>query len=209
MLGLISSLVFAVYAINVTNFWERAEVFLGVFPLIVVFKMSAQGKLPRVGYPTAFDNYASACQVLFFVIVISCLAAPPQRLCNASADAGDHYETMRKLEPILCCTLALIWLGWNAQFAWRHWRVQQLEPLEALRVQMKPQLQDTNAMGRERDPSDGVGGLASRLSALAISERSAETGETSRGLGRRSSIVSVALGSSTASWSSQGWRSSR
>ena len=52
MLGLISSVAFSIYAVNVSLFWERAEVFLGIFPLIIIFKMSAQAKLPRVGYST-------------------------------------------------------------------------------------------------------------------------------------------------------------
>ncbi|CAJ1333676.1 unnamed protein product, partial [Effrenium voratum] len=75
MLGLISSIAFAIYTVHVSLFWERAEVFLGIFPLIVIFKMSAQAKLPRVGYSTKFDAFATACQMLFLVIVMGCMAA--------------------------------------------------------------------------------------------------------------------------------------
>ncbi|CAE7895994.1 HTR3A, partial [Symbiodinium sp. KB8] len=84
MLGLISSVAFAIYTVDVSLFWERAEVFLGIFPLIVVFKMSAQGKLPRVGYSTKFDQFAMACQMLFLIIVMGCTLRPQPGALSAS-----------------------------------------------------------------------------------------------------------------------------
>lgn len=104
MLGLISSIAFAIYTVNVSLFWERAEVFLGIFPLIVIFKMSAQGKLPRVGYSTKFDRFATACQTLFLVIVMGCMAASfiPNvptwfRPCNSEGPVDQHVAGMDRV----------------------------------------------------------------------------------------------------------------
>ncbi|CAE8681971.1 unnamed protein product, partial [Polarella glacialis] len=148
MLGLISSIAFAVYFLDVALFWERAEVFLGIFPLITIFKMSAQGKLPRVGYSTKFDKYASASQVLFISIVIGCMAASfaanvPSWLgsCGDTDTSLDSTEMPRIVERYLSWAFLLVWLAWNAHFVFSAWRAQQLEAVKSLQSPVKIKLQ--------------------------------------------------------------------
>jgi len=190
MLCLISSLVFAIYTIDVKDFWARAEVFLGVFPVTVVFKMSAQGKLPRVGYSTNFDLYASSCQILFMVIVLGCMVASltlnlPRwwSACGASEDYDEAVvEIVGKVENYFALGLLLLWLAWNVYFSVQAWRVTRLPPLVALRghnAQIK--LQDDEQLKRCSGKADpNVDGLAPRLSRLATYEKSmlGEAGES-------------------------------
>jgi len=154
VLGLISSLTFSVYTLQVDWFFERAEVFLGIFPLIVTFKMSAQGKLPRVSYSTNFDRYARACQVLFVAIVVGsmtasfCVSIPSWlRPCTQGFDEQSEWNAMlREWEYNIFLVLLVLWFAWNARFAWSAYKTQRLQTIKALRTQMPVVLQDMDTV---------------------------------------------------------------
>jgi len=194
MLGIISTLVFTIYTLPTWQFWERAEVFLGIFPLIVIFKLSAQGKLPRVGYSTQFDRYALSCTALFFVVVICafiipCLVILPELLCEKGID----IRRAELVEQVESSFFGLVWVSWNVYFAWIAWRAKRLTPLDALGTKLRPQLQDSASL----DPQ--MEGLAPRLSALAKYERdlapAAPTGSESLSswVSRRTSIIMLGV----------------
>lgn len=178
MLGLISSIAFAIYTVNVSLFWERAEVFLGIFPLIVIFKMSAQGKLPRVGYSTKFDRFATACQTLFLVIVMGCMAASfiPNvptwfRPCNSEGPVVFAGEALlAEVEHICCYVLISMWLAWIVWFTWQARQAQRLDPVENMQSRVPVKLQ-----GRQHAPQGSceasVEGLAPSLSIVAQEEK--------------------------------------
>lgn len=135
----------------------RAEVFLGIFPLIVVFKMSAQGKLPRVGYSTAFDKYAITSQRLFMAIVGGCVGTSligvfttwrEVRECLPgdsdevlSSSDRDYTIVIRQIEKVIMGVLALYWVGYNVLFALNAWRVQRMDSSEVVKTSMPLQLQ--------------------------------------------------------------------
>jgi len=176
MLCLISSLSFSVFTIDVTKFWERSEVFLTVFPLIIIFKMSAQAKLPRVGYSTKFDLYAISCQTLFLLIVLNCMTLSiitnlPRwiAMCPSTVDAN-YTETLRTAEKAMVCAAALIWVSWNAYFAVQAWRNKRLHPMKAVQtpVPIKTSSQVRSSRGSGGIPD--VTGLAPRLSRVVAQE---------------------------------------
>jgi len=183
MLCLISSLAFSIYTVDVWLFWERAEVFLGIFPLIVIFKMSAAGKLPRVGYSTKFDRFANRAQGLFLVIVLWCMTASlvsslPTWVWYAPCPAPPYDEAVAaKVQPIetyAMGALLALWLLWNAHFAMSAWKVHALPPLGALRSAFPINLQTEGEAGeasRDRGAGCNVRGLAPRLSVIANAER--------------------------------------
>jgi len=177
MLGLISSIAFAIYTVHVSLFWERAEVFLGIFPLIVIFKMSAQAKLPRVGYSTKFDAFATACQMLFLVIVMGCMAASfisnlPHWLkpCDSFSVQAFEGETMlADIEHYCCCALIGLWLAWVLRFSWQARQAQRLTPVQSMQSRVPVKLQ-----GQSRGDGSGsasMEGLAPSLSVVAEEER--------------------------------------
>jgi len=177
MLGLISSMAFAIYTIDVWLFWERAEVFLGIFPLTVVFKLSAQGKLPRVGYSTKFDRYATSCQILFLAVVLGCMVASiivnlPQWISDCPAPDYDEamLSAVQDAERYFFYVVLLLWLAWNVYFTFQAWRVQRLTPLEALQSSAPIRLQDELQATRHLTTDLDINGLAPRLSIIAYEE---------------------------------------
>jgi len=142
--------------------------------------MSAQGKLPRVGYSTKFDLYASSCQILFLAIVLGCMMASmalnlPKWLaaCNAPDYDLAVIEIVGKVENFFAVGLLVMWLAWNAYFSVQAWRVTRLPPLAVLRSSVPIKLQDDEHLLRcsaQADPD--VSGLAPRLSMLAFKEKS-------------------------------------
>ena len=178
MLGLISSIAFAIYTVHVSLFWERAEVFLGIFPLIVIFKMSAQAKLPRVGYSTKFDRFATACQTLFLVIVMGCMAmsfisnVPTWfRSCDSVDTAAfGEQALLAEVEHVCCYILIGFWLSWIIWFSWQARQVQRLDPVANMQSRIPVKLQ-----GRQGAPNGSteasVEGLAPSLSIVAQEEK--------------------------------------
>eukprot|EP00439_Symbiodinium_sp_Y106_P000557 s3837_g1.t1 len=202
MLGLISSVAFAIYTVDVSLFWERAEVFLGIFPLIVVFKMSAQGKLPRVGYSTKFDQFAMACQMLFLIIVMGCMAASfvsnmPVwfRSCVylSAEDLTDQdlatIDLIRHVEHICMFVLVGLWMFWIGRFSFFAVRTSRLQPVDGVQSSVKIKLQ---GLSGDAAPAAGVGGapvegLAPSLSVVAEQEKT-------RSKGRPSLLVALGFG---------------
>jgi len=194
MLGLITSLCFSIYSLPVTLFWERAEVFLGIFPLIVIFKMSAQGKLPRGGSSTQFDRYAQACTHLFLLIVFEAMLAslaviaPTWAICSETPLAGldgDLVQFVSIMEKWFWWALCLLWIGWNVRFAAQAWRVRQLGPLQALGSRVPIRLQDEEWIAGCSAADPDCGGLAPGLCEQAASERVTSSSFVSK-LGRLS-----------------------
>eukprot|EP00913_Durusdinium_trenchii_P016945 g15930.t1 len=178
MLGLISSIAFAIYTVHVSLFWERAEVFLGIFPLIVIFKMSAQAKLPRVGYSTKFDRFATACQMLFLVIVMGCMAASfitnvPTwfRPCDVAAETlvYEKLTLLADVEHYCCIALIGLWLAWIVRFSYQARQVQLLDPVQNFQSRVPLKLQGHGAPPGSTEAS--VEGLAPTLSVLAQEEK--------------------------------------
>eukprot|EP00931_Biecheleriopsis_adriatica_P049570 TRINITY_DN28684_c0_g1_i1.p1 TRINITY_DN28684_c0_g1~~TRINITY_DN28684_c0_g1_i1.p1 ORF type:complete len:2474 (-),score=444.16 TRINITY_DN28684_c0_g1_i1:69-7490(-) len=159
ILGLISSLAFSIYAIDVDFLWGRAEIFLCIFPLIVTFKVSAQGKLPRVSYSTKFDRFVTACQCLFLAIVMGSMFASlciniPIWLspCSATSDTK-VIDTIRLGEQVFFGILLLVWVAWNSGFTWGAYKAQRMEPVAALGKKLRIELQD---MDEVRNGGAGV-----------------------------------------------------
>eukprot|EP00450_Noctiluca_scintillans_P030704 CAMPEP_0194546224 /NCGR_PEP_ID=MMETSP0253-20130528/90361_1 /TAXON_ID=2966 /ORGANISM="Noctiluca scintillans" /LENGTH=259 /DNA_ID=CAMNT_0039393297 /DNA_START=79 /DNA_END=855 /DNA_ORIENTATION=+ len=150
MLCFLTLLAFAIYLIDVSNFWERAEVFLGIYPLIVIFKLSAQGKLPKVNYSTRFDQYASDCQFLFHLIIAHCMISSLvikipvwfDQSCNTHLNDEDLATMLRSSEKYVLAFVLVSWASWNARFAQQSWKAFNLEPRDALRTHMPLRLQD-------------------------------------------------------------------
>eukprot|EP00747_Dinoflagellata_sp_TGD_P057227 gnl/TRDRNA2_/TRDRNA2_150537_c4_seq1.p1 gnl/TRDRNA2_/TRDRNA2_150537_c4~~gnl/TRDRNA2_/TRDRNA2_150537_c4_seq1.p1 ORF type:complete len:765 (-),score=99.96 gnl/TRDRNA2_/TRDRNA2_150537_c4_seq1:55-2349(-) len=156
MLWLISTLAFSVYVIDVRDFWERAEVFLGIFPLLIVFKISAQHKIPRVGYQTWFDRYATNCQRLFLMIVGSCVGFSlcanlrgwlSQNHCE-EATGGEATaaalleQVVGQAERAFVGALLLIWITYNLRFSWNARRVLGMDIEKVLHTKVPLRLQD-------------------------------------------------------------------
>jgi hypothetical protein len=174
-LGLISSLTFATYIISVEDFWERAEIFVGIFPMTIIFKMVVQTKLPRVGYMTKFDIYGFSCQVLFFIVVFECMLASAvikfsqmSNACLPPYGEDDVVKLVKDVEAVVWRGFAVVWLAWNAYFIVQAIRVQRVEPYEALRKQFPMTLQEDrpSIFGNRVD----VSGLSDRLSIMATAE---------------------------------------
>jgi len=151
MMCLLTLLTFSIYFMDVTLFWERAEVFLGIYPLVVVFKLSAQGKLPKVNYSTKFDRYASDCQFLFHIIIAQCvifaliIKLPVWFAVACDADGTDDVQwavTLRGVELYFLTFLLFCWACRNVQFCIRAWGAFHLEPVEALDTRVLVRLQD-------------------------------------------------------------------
>ncbi|CAE7560393.1 CLASP [Symbiodinium natans] len=195
MLGLISSIAFAIYTVDVSLFWERAEVFLGIFPLIVVFKMSAQGKLPRVGYSTKFDHFAMACQMLFLIIVMGCMAASfasniklwfhscqalPAEVELTEEDLA-NIDVMRHVEHICMFVLIGLWMLWIGRFSLIAVRTSQLQPIHGVQSSVSIKLQGASTNGAAAVGAAGapVEGLAPSLSVVAEQEKRSTKGRPS------------------------------
>eukprot|EP00933_Yihiella_yeosuensis_P065428 TRINITY_DN69233_c0_g1_i1.p1 TRINITY_DN69233_c0_g1~~TRINITY_DN69233_c0_g1_i1.p1 ORF type:complete len:163 (-),score=29.88 TRINITY_DN69233_c0_g1_i1:75-500(-) len=133
--------------------------------------MSAQAKLPRVTYSTNFDRFASACQVLFLSIVIGCMAASftvnvPSWLspCAVGKKIWSSAGVVRELEDYLNLSMLLLWVSWNARFAWSSWVTQRLEPLRALRSLVAVRLQDTERVLKGAPASVDLDSFEARVS---------------------------------------------
>jgi len=175
MLFLISSGIFTTYTINVEDFWERAEIFVPLFPMTIIFKMVVQTKLPRVGYMTKFDVYAFSCQVLFFVVVFECVVASAvitylQRLqaCLPPFGEEDVVNLVAAVEAWVVRGVMVVWLAWNVYFSVQAIKVQRVEPYEALRKHTPMQLQEDrpSICGTRVD----VSGLSTQMSRMATQE---------------------------------------
>jgi hypothetical protein len=160
MLCLITLLSFSPIAIisdnSSTEFWMRAEVFLGIFPLIVIFKLSVQARLPRVSYSTWFDKYANWAFRLFMFIVAYAVAGSSVSVvsswhtdmdCNSllgdddKDQAHEEAEFVRQIELYLAAVLAVLWIGYNIRFAVDALRVQMQHPAEVLQTNAPLRLQ--------------------------------------------------------------------
>eukprot|EP00927_Polykrikos_kofoidii_P037630 TRINITY_DN3182_c0_g1_i1.p1 TRINITY_DN3182_c0_g1~~TRINITY_DN3182_c0_g1_i1.p1 ORF type:complete len:1974 (+),score=294.55 TRINITY_DN3182_c0_g1_i1:155-5923(+) len=164
ILGLISSLTFGVYLIDVRDFWERAEIFLGIFPLIVIFKLSAQAKLPRVGYSTQFDHYTSSCQCLYICIVLVCLTGSFSTTVFQGRSKEVFVRYWAEIENYILCVISIVWVFWNLYFALKAFRLQRLPVLQAIRSTVSINLQDRDLAFQTDEVAD------SRLVTTAMSK---------------------------------------
>ncbi|CAK0900103.1 unnamed protein product [Prorocentrum cordatum] len=175
MLGLITSLCFSVYTVKVQLFWERAEIFLGIFPVIIVFRMSVQGKLPKGGSSTQFDCYANACTILFLVIVFEAMLASFATVApewvSSTCSQDDATELISTLEGWFWYLLGTVWIAWNARFAVQSWRFWRLHPLGALGSGVLARTQDSEWVAGCSAAEPDCNGLAPRFSARAASQR--------------------------------------
>jgi len=76
----------------------------------------------------------------------------------------------RAFERYFFCSLLSAWILWNVHFAVQAFRVQRLEPLNALQSQVPIRLQDVDTLSQGSSPELRVGGLAPRLSQLVLDE---------------------------------------
>eukprot|EP00933_Yihiella_yeosuensis_P071642 TRINITY_DN79867_c0_g1_i2.p1 TRINITY_DN79867_c0_g1~~TRINITY_DN79867_c0_g1_i2.p1 ORF type:complete len:191 (+),score=31.94 TRINITY_DN79867_c0_g1_i2:67-573(+) len=139
--------------------------------------MSAQGKLPRVGYSTKFDRFTSACQNLFLLIVIGCMTASfttniPSWLtqCKGDDDIG-VTPIVREVEQWSCIVLLVFWILWNIQFSISAHRAQALLPLDALRSTLQIRIQPADRVSQKHPNLEG---LAPKHEDLAMQENAAE-----------------------------------
>ncbi|CAE8635183.1 unnamed protein product [Polarella glacialis] len=144
MLFVIGSLSFSLYSFEAAQFYNRAQVFLFLCQLMVIFNTYAQAKLPRVSYSTDFDRYSTSCQVLFIVIVYGSVASAAALAWSSCAEDGQVCEaatTIAQAEAHMSALLASLWLAWNFYFSVKAMFTQRLPVLKALNSSVPVTLQ--------------------------------------------------------------------